>query len=79
MMKRMERNMKTLGISFVALIILSMAIFTGIWMRRPQVPPLKLPSSPQRSFQGHDVTAYVAFSPDGKMLATASYDKTAKI
>ncbi len=71
--------MKIWGLPCIALILLSMAILAGIWVRRQAIPPLKLPSSPQQSLQGHDQTAYMAFSPDGKWLATASEDKTAKI
>ncbi|HLK56249.1 MAG TPA: WD40 repeat domain-containing protein [Chthonomonadaceae bacterium] len=75
--------MKPIGPLLAAGIALSLVVLiigSGVHRTLAQrQPPLKLPSSPTRSLQGHDVIAYVAYSPDGKMLATASYDKTAKI
>jgi len=71
--------MKTTRLLFLFVGMFSMAVLAGIWASRQTVPQLKLPSSPVQSLNGHDKQVYVTFSPDGKMLATASYDKTAKI
>ena len=71
--------MKTRGFPYISIVLLSTTILTCTWFRYQAIPPIKLPSSPQQSLRGHDVIAYVAFSPNGKLLATASYDKAAKI
>ncbi|HZO89320.1 MAG TPA: WD40 repeat domain-containing protein [Chthonomonadaceae bacterium] len=42
------------------------------WLQRPAGSPIK-------KFQGHTKTVYVAFSPDGQILATASHDATIKL
>ena len=76
MIMKSIRSLLTAGMVFSAIMLVGIGTCRVLFQRSPL---LKLPSSPQRSLHGHDIVAYVAFSANGKMLATGSDDKTAKI
>ncbi len=73
--------MKAIGQLFTSVLMFSVMLLIGgcVFRKAHTVPLLNLAQSPQQSLHGHDLAVHVAFSPNGKMLATVCADKTAKI
>ncbi len=51
-----------------------------VWLRSLRPPPMQLGTSQVAVFQGHEnVISAIAFAPDGKLIASASHDRTVRI